>query len=172
MYSFFLSINSTILINWKLQSKKTKLLKPEEINELSICSVQFSRSVMSDCLRHHGLQVSLSIANSWRVPKLMSIESVMPFNHLILCRSLFLPPSIFPSISLFQWVIYLTWKYLNLIPSLKHSHTKNPKFREIYLWNSSNIKKEMIPIWEKSLLRNVEGSYQVQPISDEREVRY
>ena len=50
-------------------------------------------------------QASLSITNSWSLLKLMSIESVMPSNHLILCRSLLLPPSIFPSIRVFfQWV--------------------------------------------------------------------
>ena len=43
-------------------------------------------------------QASLSIANSWSLLKLMSIESVMPSNHLILCRPLLLLPSIFPSI--------------------------------------------------------------------------
>ena len=42
-------------------------------------------------------QASLSITNSWSLPKLMSIESVMPSNHLILCPPL-LPPSVFPSI--------------------------------------------------------------------------
>ena len=46
-------------------------------------------------------QASLSITNSWSLPKLMSIESVMPSNHLILCPPLFLPPSIFPSIRVF-----------------------------------------------------------------------
>ena len=50
-------------------------------------------------------QTSLSITNSWSLLKLMSIELVMPFNHLILCQPLLFPPSIFPSISvLFKWV--------------------------------------------------------------------
>ena len=43
-------------------------------------------------------QASLSITNSWTLLKLMSIELVMPSNHLILCRPLLPPPSIFPSI--------------------------------------------------------------------------
>ena len=43
-------------------------------------------------------QASLSITNSQSLPKLMSIESVMPSSHLILCRPLLLPPLIFPSI--------------------------------------------------------------------------
>ena len=47
-------------------------------------------------------QVSLSITNSWSPPKLMSIESVMPSNHLILCRPLLCLPSIFPSIRVFS----------------------------------------------------------------------
>ena len=43
-----------------------------------------------------------SITNSWSLPKLMSIESVMPSNHLILCHPLLLLPSIFPSIRVFS----------------------------------------------------------------------
>ena len=44
-----------------------------------------------------ALQASLSITNSQSLLKLLSIESVMPSNHLLLCRPLLLPPSIFPS---------------------------------------------------------------------------
>ena len=47
-------------------------------------------------------QASLSITNSWSLFKLMSIESVMSSNHLILCHPLLLPPSIFPSIRVFS----------------------------------------------------------------------
>ena len=47
-------------------------------------------------------QASLSITNSQSLLKLMSIESVMPSNHLILCRPLLLPPSIFPASGSFQ----------------------------------------------------------------------
>ena len=47
-------------------------------------------------------QASLSITNSWSPSKLMSIEWVMPSNHLILCRPLLLLPSIFPSIRIFS----------------------------------------------------------------------
>ena len=47
-------------------------------------------------------QTSLSITNSWSLLKLISIESVMPSNHLILCRPLLLPPLIFPSIRVFS----------------------------------------------------------------------
>ena len=47
-------------------------------------------------------QASQSITTSWRLLKLMSAESVMPSNHLILCCPLLLPPSIFPSIRVFN----------------------------------------------------------------------
>ena len=56
-------------------------------------------------------QASLSITNSRNLSKLMSIESVMPSNHLILCRPLLLPPSIFPSIRVFsnELVLRIKW---------------------------------------------------------------
>ena len=61
----------------------------------------FSFSVMSDSLRPLGLQhakLPLSFTISWSLLKCLSIESVMPSNHLILCRPRLLLPSIFPSI--------------------------------------------------------------------------
>ena len=73
-------------------------------------------------------QASLSITNSQSLPKLMSIESVMPSNHLILCHPLLLLPSIFPSISVFsnESVLHTRWpKYWsfssNISPSNEHS---------------------------------------------------
>ena len=63
---------------------------------------------MSDCL---GPQASLSITNSWSLLKLMSIESVMPSNHLILCHLLLLLPSVFPCIRVFskESVLCIRW---------------------------------------------------------------
>ena len=91
---------------------------------------QFSRSVVSDCLRHHEMQHTrppLSITNSQRLLKLMSIELVMPYNHLIRCCPL-LPPSIFPIIRVFsnESVLYIKWpKYwsssFNISPSNEYS---------------------------------------------------
>ena len=56
-------------------------------------------------------QALLSITNSWSLFKLKSIESVMPSSHLILCRPLLLPPSIFPSIRVFskESVLRIRW---------------------------------------------------------------
>ena len=73
-------------------------------------------------------QASLSITNSWRLPKLMSIELVMPSSHLILCRPLLLPPSILPSIRVFanesalriRWPKYWSFSF-NISPSSEHS---------------------------------------------------
>ena len=73
-------------------------------------------------------QASLSITNSWSLPKHMSIESVMPSHHLILCHPLLLPPSIFPSIRVFskdsafriRWPKYWSFSF-NISPSNEHS---------------------------------------------------
>ena len=53
-------------------------------------------------------QATLSIANSWSLLKLMSIESVMPSSHLILCHPLLLPPSVFPASGSFQMSQFFT----------------------------------------------------------------
>ena len=56
-------------------------------------------------------QASLSITNSWSLLKFMSIESMMPSNHLIFCHPLLLPPSIFTSIRVFsnESALLITW---------------------------------------------------------------
>ena len=69
-------------------------------------------------------QTSLSIRNSWSLLKLMSIESVMPSNHLILCCPLLLPPSIFPGIrvSSNESVLHIRWpKYWSFSFSISSS---------------------------------------------------
>ena len=73
-------------------------------------------------------QVSLSITNSQSLLKFMSIELVMPSNHLVLCCPLLLPPSIFPSIRVFsnesvlcfRWPKYWSFSF-NISPSNEHS---------------------------------------------------
>ena len=73
-------------------------------SSVQFSSVQFSCSVVSDSVTPwtEARQASLSITNSESLPKLTSIESVMPSNHLILCHPLLLPPSIFPSTRVFS----------------------------------------------------------------------
>ena len=73
-------------------------------------------------------QASLSITNSRSLPKIMSIELVMPSNHLILCRPLLLLPSIFPNIRVFsnESALHIRWpKYwsfsFNISPSNDYS---------------------------------------------------
>ena len=69
-------------------------------------------------------QASLSITHSWSLFKLMSIESVMPSNHLLLCRPIFLPPSVFPSIRVFsnESVLRIRWpKYWSFSFSISTS---------------------------------------------------
>ena len=96
-----------------------------------LLSVQFSRSVMSDSLQPPwtaALQASLSITNAQTLLKLMSTESVMPSNHLILCHPLLLLPSIFPSIRVFSNESILCirgpkcWNFsFHISPSNEHS---------------------------------------------------
>ena len=94
------------------------------------CNIQF-RSVSQSCPVlgtpcTAARQAFLSITNSWSLPKLMSIESVMPSNHLILCRPLLLP-SIFCSIRVFstesalriRWPKYWSFSFNNS-PSNEH----------------------------------------------------
>ena len=95
-----------------------------------VLSVQFSCSVMSDfaTLWTAACQASLYIINFRSLLKLMSIESMMPYNHLILCCPLLLLPSIFPNIRVFlnesalhiRWPKY--WSFLfNISPSNEYS---------------------------------------------------
>jgi len=70
-------------------------------------------------------QASLSITNSWSLLNLMTIELVMPSNHLILCHPLLLPPSIFPSIKVFSsgLVLHIRWpKYWSFSFSISPSN--------------------------------------------------
>ena len=88
---------------------------------------QFSCSVVSDSLqpRTAACQTSLSITNSWSLLKLMSMESMVPSNHLILCCHLLLLPSIFPSIRVFSndSALPIRWaKYWNFSFSINPSN--------------------------------------------------
>ena len=126
-------------------------------------SVQLSRSVICDSVTPWtaACQASLSITNSWSLLKLMSIESVMSSDHLILCCPLLLPPSIFPSIRIFSNEFFASgsqkyWRFtFSIIPSNEHSglisfrmdwldllavsqeSSPIPQFKSINLWRSA-----------------------------------
>ena len=85
-------------------------------------------------------QASLSITNSQSLLKLMSIESVMPSNHLILCRPLLLPPSIFPRIRVFsnESALRIRWPRcwsfsFNISPSNEYSGLISFRTEWLYL---------------------------------------
>ena len=99
-----------------------------DIKHFQFSSVQsLSRVRLFATPRTAARQASLSITYSRRPPKSMTTESVMPSNHLILCRPLLLPPSIFPSIRVFsnesalriRWPKY--WSFsCHISPSNEH----------------------------------------------------
>ena len=91
--------------NLSITISQQKSFEPEETGTPFLeYSVQFSRSVVSDSATPWtaACQASLSITTSQSLLKPMSIESVMPSNHLILCHPLLLLPSIFPNIRIFS----------------------------------------------------------------------
>ena len=97
--------------------------------KVPLSSVQLLRGVrLFVTPRTAACQASLSISNSQSFLKLMSIQSVMPSNHLILCCPLVLPPSIFPSIRVFsnesvlriRWPNYWSFSF-NISPSNEYS---------------------------------------------------
>ena len=101
------------------------------VYSLLLFLIQFSSVQLLSCVQLFATpwtaacQYSLSMTTSWSLLKLMSIESVMPSNHLILCCPLLLPPSIFPSISVFsnESALYIMWpKYWSFSFSVSPSN--------------------------------------------------
>ena len=119
---------------WQMRQLKSGW---EKLNYLRITEVGFQVSGSVQLLSHIWLfltpwaaarQASLPNTNSWSLPKPMAIESVMPSNHLILCRPLLLLPSILPSIRVFsnesavhiRWPKYWSFRF-NIRPSNEYS---------------------------------------------------
>ena len=117
MFSKFCDMN---LINWTRKIKVSSQYLFSSVQSLS--HVQLFATPWTA-----AYQASLSSTNSQSPPKLMSIESVMPYNHLILCHPLLLLPSILPSIRVFsnesalhiRWPKYLSFSF-NISPSNEH----------------------------------------------------
>ena len=104
--------------------------------------LQFSSVQLLSCVRLFetpwtaAYQASLSITNSQSLLRLMSIELVMPSNHLILCCSLLLPPSIFPSIRVFssESALHIRWpKYWSFSISPSNEYSGPISFRTDWL---------------------------------------
>ena len=94
----------------------------------SVSSVAQSCLTLCDPMNREARQTFLFITNCWSLPKLMSIELVMPSNHLILCHPLHFLPSVFPSIRIFsnesvlriRWTKYWSFSF-NISPSNEYS---------------------------------------------------
>jgi len=115
---------------WRFLKKlKIELWYDSAIPHMCICSIQSLSHVRLFVTPWTAArQASLSITNSRSLPRLTSIESVMPSNHLILCYPLLLLPSIFPSIRVFsnESVLHIRWpKYwsfsFTISPSKEYS---------------------------------------------------
>ena len=131
---FYLGPNARNLwmcyVTWARENSVAYAVNIVNQSDLEIgSSVQFSCSVVSDSLQLHGLQQTRPPCPSppCPLPIIMSIEWVMPSNHLILCHPLLLPPSIFPSIRVFsnesalpiRWPKYWSFSF-NISPSNEH----------------------------------------------------
>ena len=112
--------------DFDIQIQSSHLLFNNHITAHQFSSVQLFSHVqlfVTPCTI--ALQTSLSITTSWSLLKLVSIESVMPSNHLIPCCPLPLLPSIFPSIRVFstESVLHIRWPwYWSFRFSIRHSN--------------------------------------------------
>ena len=113
-------------MNELMKDKEGSVSNYSRISDMRFSSVQLLSDVQLFVTPWTaGYQASLSITNSWSLLKLMSIQSVMPSNHLILCHPLLLPPSIFPNIRVFsnESVLHIRWpKYWSFSFSISPSN--------------------------------------------------
>ena len=125
----FFAVQVTLKSLLQHHSSKASLLRCSAFFTVQV-SHPYSSEVVQSCpivCDTTALQASLSITNSQSPPKPMSIESVMPSSHLILCRPLFLLPPIPPSIRVFsnestfhiRWPKYWSFSF-SIIPSKEH----------------------------------------------------
>ena len=121
--------------------------------EIGFSSVQLlSRVWFSVTPWTAALQASLSITNSQSLLKLMSMESVMPSDHLILYHPLLLPPSIFPSIRIFsnevvlrgRWPKYLSFSF-SISPSNEYSGLVSFRMGWLDLLQSKGLSRVSTP---------------------------
>ena len=124
-------------LNQKPQKKDLNLPLLSSVKKCNFSSVQsLSHVQFSATPWTVARQASLSITNSRSLLKFMSIELMMPSNHLILCRPLLLLPSIFPSIRVFsnKLVLHISWpKYSSFSFSISPSNSGLISFRMDWL---------------------------------------
>ena len=134
LHGYDLKYPQCIACVWKIQKLLLNGVKTnwDVKNDNALASVQSVQSLSRVRLfvtpRTAACQASLSISNSRSLLKLMSIKSVMPSKHLILCHPLLLPPSILPSFRVFssesalhiQWPKYWSFSF-NINPSNEYS---------------------------------------------------
>ena len=148
-------------------------------------SVQFSSVQLPSRLRLFvtpwtaAHQASLSITNSQSLPKLMSIELVMPSNHFLLCRPLLLLPSIFPSIRVFshELALCIRWlKYWSFSPLSEYSglisfridwfplHAVQGTLKNKYVNSRGLRKRKTFPLlsWIPKSLQMVTANYEIK----------
>ena len=130
----YFAVHEAVLMDFLVQNFKhvfpillVQLHTNKKLNDSWQLSVQFSCSVVQLLVTPWtaACQASLSITDSWSLLKLMFIESVMPSNHLILCRPLLLLPSILPSIKVLsnESVLHIRWpKYWSFSFSISPSN--------------------------------------------------
>ena len=126
------SYHNSIFNFWRNAKLFSRVAATFNILTSNVWGVQFSSVQYLSHVWHFAIswttarQASLSITSSWSSPKPMSIELVMPSNHLILCHPLLLPPSIFPSIRVFssESALHIRWPNWNfsftISPSNEH----------------------------------------------------
>ena len=116
--------------------------------ELYFSSVQkLNHVLLFVTTRTAAHQASLSITNSWSLLKLISIESVMPSNHLILCRPLLLLPSNFSSIRVFsnESVLPISWpKYWSFSFIMLPMNIRNDFLYDWLVWSPCSPKDSQV----------------------------
>ena len=115
---------------------------------------------MSGSLQPYELQQAgfLSITNSWSLLKLMSIEFVVPSNHLILCHPLLLLPSIFPSIRIFsnESVLHIRWpKYWSFSFSISPSNEYSGLISFRMDWLISSQSKRLSRVFSTTAVQSI-----------------
>ena len=128
-----------------------------DVTVLAVLSFRHVRLLVTP--RTAARQASLFITSTWSLLKLMSTESMVPSNHLILCRPLLLLPSIFPSIRVFskQSALHIRWpKYwsFNRAGGKKEDiwFSRKPDFRCNHSHTPSREIGSQVPLWEVMVL--------------------